>query len=98
MDDASSTAAVAAGYERPATARQVAELARLALKWGKPPPRDGLSWDEADVAIRAMRNYRAMEAKAIPPPDLDMQPNETLRGWTPFRRRGQGRREGEQLA
>lgn len=80
----------------PATVKQYKELARLANKWGKPAARPGLTYSEAGDAIRAMRDYRAMESKSLPRPDPKMVPGETLKGWQPYRRPGK-RNHGSRL-
>lgn len=69
-------------YDKPATARQVAEITRLAAKLGLLPPKPGLSWDEADIALRALHK-RNDRGEAFPPPadDPSLQPGETLRDW-----------------
>ena len=87
-----------AGFYLPASPRVMAEVRRLAERWGKPPPRDDLTAGEAADALKALRNFKAMEAKAMPADDPEMQPGETLRHWFPFRRTGDSRGYGERLA
>jgi hypothetical protein len=83
-------------YDRPASARQVSELRRLASRLGFPAPRTDLTADEATVALAGLHK-RNDRGGPFPAPALGPEANETLVNWFPYRRSAV-RRQGRRLA
>lgn len=69
--------------DRPASAKAIETLNRLAERHGRPPAKAGITASEASDAIRwlATRRKAGEEFSPIPAEDPEMQPGMTLRHW-----------------